>query len=227
MKSKEELIAIVDDAWTKANDHKSSLNSQALNIPGMSGHKTRHFLNNLVPAVGGKYLEVGVWQGSTFCAALNNQWSVTHAFAIDNWTEFGGPRDAFMHHIQHFVDLDKTKVRLLDKDFRQINSTDLMIDTLGQFDTYLFDGPHKRIDQKDGVTMYLPFMKDTFVLIVDDWNWTEDVEWGTRDAIAEAGLTVHKEWVAKTPNNIDHDHQGWWNGYWVAVVSKAEASKAD
>lgn len=220
MKSKEELIEIVDTAFTKANANSSGLALQALSIPGMSGHKTRHLLNNVVPAVGGRYLEVGVWKGSTFCSALNNQRSITSAAAIDNWSEFGGPRSDFIHYLQQTVDLERTKVQLLDKDFRQVTASDLLIDTLGPFQTYLFDGPHKRIDQKEGITLYLPFLSDTFVLFVDDWNWTEDVEWGTRDAIAEAGLIVHKEWVAKTPNNIDHDHQGWWNGYFVAVVSK-------
>lgn len=219
-KTIEQLIAIVDEAWAKASKNKSNLDSRVLNIPGMSGHKTRHFLNNVVPGVGGRYLEVGVWQGSTFCAALNNQSSITHGFAVDNWSEFGGPSQQFVNHVQSFIDLNQTKVRLLDKDFREVTSQDLMIDKLGQFDIYLFDGPHKRIDQKEGITLYLPYLKDTFVLLVDDWNWTKDVEAGTRDAFKEANITVHKEWVATTPNNIDNNHEGWWNGYYAAVCSK-------
>ena len=54
------------------------------NIQGMSGKKYRCFINTLIGSLGdARYVEVGVWVGSTFCSAIHGN-KVT-ATAIDNW----------------------------------------------------------------------------------------------------------------------------------------------
>jgi len=215
-------IEIVERALQKAKRFESNCNLQIMRIPGMSGCLTRHFLNNLVPAIGGRYLEIGVWQGSTFCSALHKSTTNNACVAIDNWTEFGGPRNEFFNSLQTHVDLEQVKVRVLEKDFRQVTAEDLLTPQFGKFSVYLYDGPHKLQDQYDAVKLYLDHVEDTFVYLCDDWNYTRDVADSTRKAISDLNIKVHKEWVMTTPNNIDNDHNGWWNGYYAAVCSKPQ-----
>lgn len=218
----ENRISIIDAALEKANSNKTTLDSGCLQLPGMSGNKTRIFLNEVVGPVGGRYLEIGVWAGSTFCSALNKSTSNNYSVACDNWSEFGGPKDQFFSNVNNFIDLENNKVSFVEKDYRLVTAKDLLVEKFGKFPIYLFDGPHKFIDQYDAVNMYLPFLEDDFVFFCDDWNWTKDVEDGTRKAFADNGLVVHKEWVMTTPNNIDNDRPGWWNGYYACVASKKE-----
>jgi len=214
-------IEIVDSALEKAQKNHSKLTAETLSIPGMSGHKTRHFLNNVVQGIGGRYLEIGVWKGSTFCSALYNSVTNNYCVAIDNWSEFSGPRNEFQTNLQRFVDLENLKVRVLEKDYREITANDLLISHLGKFPIYLYDGPHKRQDHYDALSLYLQYLENDFVFLCDDWNWTDDVEVGTRQAFDKLKIVVHREWVMTTPNNIDHDQPGWWNGYYAAVCSKS------
>jgi len=213
-------IEAVALAVREAYDGRSNADRGIFNIPGMSGHKTRHFLNNLVHNIGGRYLEIGVWQGSTFCAALNKSTTNNASIAIDNWTEFGGPRNEFFNNIQEYIDLGETKVRVLEKDYRKVTADDLLIRDYGKFSVYLYDGPHQLQDQYDAVALYLEHMEDDFIYLCDDWNYTRDVADSTRKAFSDLDIVVHKEWVMTTPGNIDNDHTGWWNGYYAAVCSK-------
>ncbi|MCK5345853.1 MAG: hypothetical protein KAR20_20730, partial [Candidatus Heimdallarchaeota archaeon] len=127
---------------------------------------------------------------------------------------------SFINNIQDNIDLKKVRTAFVEKDCWEVTEKDLLIKQFGKFPIYLYDGPHKRLDQKKALTHYIDYLEDDFVFLCDDWNWTIDVEYGTRDAFEELELVVHKEWVMKTPNNIDHDHAGWWNGYFAAVCSK-------
>jgi len=213
-------VNVVESAHQNAELGKSKITDSILAIPGMSGNKTRHFLNNVVSSIGNRYLEIGVWQGSTFCSALYKSTTNKYCVAVDNWSEFGGPKNEFLANLQKFIDLDNIKVTFVEKDYRMITSKDLLIEKFGKFAIYLYDGPHHKVDQYDGLKKYIDYLEDDFVFLCDDWNWTKDVEVGTREAIKDLGVTVHKEWVMKTPNNIDNDKPGWWNGYYAAVCSK-------
>ena len=68
---------------------------------------------------------------------------------------------------------------MLTADFRAVD-----FNGLGRFNVYLFDGPHERDDQYDGVKLAQPALDEEFVLIVDDWNWPA-VRAGTLDAVRD------------------------------------------
>lgn len=189
-------------------------------IPGMSGRRYRQFINHLVritpsPA----YLEVGSWAGSTLCSAIFG--NTVRAVAIDNWSEFGGPKEAFHHNVQHCVTPD-TQLSVVEGDFRQVDYA-----SLDQFNIYLFDGPHERQDQYDGLALALPALTAEFVFIVDDWNW-ERVRSGTYAAIRETGLSV--AYAAEIRTTLDDSHpdhafgtSDWHNGYFISVLRKPMA----
>ena len=98
------LSSAVEASLSSAELGVSNLPSSVLSMPGMSGKAFRMFMNNLlgsVPAEDRSYLEVGVWSGSTFASALYGNEGV-RAVAIDNWSQFGGPKDAFIGNVRRY-----------------------------------------------------------------------------------------------------------------------------
>jgi hypothetical protein len=211
------LSSRIKSSLTRAISEDGKLVPDILAMEGMSGKKYRIFINNLIENIPGpRYLEIGVWQGSTLCSAIydNN----VQALAIDNWSQFGGVSDKFFANISRFKG-PKAALSFFDSDYRKVN-----FDAIGKFNVYMFDGPHGRQDQHDGVTLAQPALDDQFVLIVDDWNW-KDVRQGTFEGIRETGLRM--DFAAEIRTTLDDTHANtsgaasdWHNGYFIAACSK-------
>jgi hypothetical protein len=207
----------VRTAFERALVNDGKLPDAVLDLRGMSGKKYRLFINNLVEAMPDpRYLEIGVWRGSTLCSAIFGN-DMT-AMAIDNWSEFGGPTEAFFENLSKFK--GKAKVNFLEHDFRELNFYHL-----GKFNVYLFDGPHSYKDQYDGVVLAEPALDEAFVLIVDDWNW-EQVRCGTVDGIRENGYQIdHRIEIRTSIDNTQPLVRGtqsdWHNGYFIAALRKS------
>jgi hypothetical protein len=186
-------------------------------IDGMSGAIYREFINTLVHSMSdARYLEIGSWAGSTACAAIyNNNITLT---CIDNWSEFGGPKEVFFTNINK-ISNKHTQFSFIESDFREVDYA-----SIGLYNIYLFDGPHKYEDQKDGVYLASPALEDNYILIVDDYNW-EEVRKGTQDGIANLGYTILDSIEIRTTEDGSHPilsgkHSNWHNGYYIAVISK-------
>lgn len=198
-----------------ALDHK--LRDEIVGMSGMSGKKYRYFINNLISLVPNpRYLEVGSYAGSTACSALDtNTLKIT---CIDNWSEFGGPKDVFLKNISQYSN-DSVQFQFLEDDFRKINYAEI-----GKYNIYLFDGPHTEIDQYDGINIALPALDDQFILIVDDYNWP-NVRNGTQRAMQES-LSIISSIEIRTTQNDEHpnkaafENSDWHNGYYFAVCKK-------
>lgn len=209
-------------ALTRAIIEDGKLNQDILSLEGMSGKKYRILINNLLESIAdARYLEIGVWQGSTLCSAMYK--NRLRALAIDNWSEFDGPASRFFENIARFKG-PNAALSFLDENFREVNFA-----AIGKFNVYLFDGPHEAQDQRDGVMLAPPALDDQFVLIVDDWNW-EQVRRGTFEGIREAGLQL--DFAVEIRTSLDNTHPGvdgpgvsgevsdWHNGYFIAACSK-------
>jgi hypothetical protein len=215
-------VRLVKSALTDAMRTDIDRSQGIYTIEGMSGARYRHFINALVRSFGlPGYLEVGSWMGSTLCAAIHG--NTVRALAIDNWSQFGGPKDAFLENVARFRTPGAT-VSFLEGDFRDVAFDDLAVH-LPPFDIYLFDGPHEEMDQYDGLIRALPVLADAFVFICDDWNWAQ-VRSGTHRAIIEAGLEL--VYVAEIRTSLDNSHgelrfkeSDWHNGYFIAVLRKS------
>lgn len=211
------LVQSVKAALTRAIAGEGQLNPEILQMEGMSGRNYRKFINNLVGSVPDpRYLEIGVHAGSTLCSAISKNKVV--AFAIDNWSQFGGPSQKFFFHLSRFKEKEAT-VSFWDRDFRSVDYSNL-----GKFNIYLFDGPHSAADQRDGVVLAQPALDDCFIMIVDDWNWAV-VREGTFRGIREAGLDIG--YFAEIRTTLDGSHPNlagpdsdWHNGYFIAVMRK-------
>lgn len=187
-------------------------------LPGMSGRKYRYLINNLVGQVAdARYLEVGSWAGSTACSAIFG--NTVKATCIDNWSEFGGPKQDFQRNVERALS-DKVEFRFVEADFRSVD-----FGSLGSANIYMFDGPHREDDQFDGIAAALPGLDDEFVLIVDDYNWPT-VARGTQRAIEATRLHVVASIEIKTTQTGTHPQiafqfSDWHNGYFLAVCRKA------
>jgi hypothetical protein len=191
-------------------------------LKGMSGRRYRLFINTLIHRLSDpRYLEIGIWNGSTLCAAIFQ--NAIRAVAIDNWSEFGSPKEEFEANLARFRG-EQTQVTVLEGDFRRVDYSGF-----GGFNVYLFDGPHSERDQFDGLRLPLAAMDESFVCIVDDWNWPA-VRSGTLKAIAALGLiqkltiTVRTTWNDQHPNYPGElgGCTDWHNGYFIAVLRKPQ-----
>lgn len=197
---------------------KHKLNNEILGMEGMSGRKYRYFINGLISKMTNPhYLEVGSWMGSTACAAIYGN-SVTMT-CIDNWSQFGGPKKEFIQNIS--MSLNSGVVfKFIESDFRKIDFS-----TLGTiFNVYLYDGPHEECDQRDGIVIAQPALSDTYILIVDDWNWPE-VRNGTYQALMSLKSTKICSIEIRTNQYNNHaklafKDSEWHNGYFFAVIQK-------
>jgi len=210
------------DILKQSLDHtlaiKHKLPSWIVTMEGMSGRKYRYFINSVVGLTpDARYLEVGSWAGSTGCSAMwGNKATVT---CIDNWSEFGGPKDKFVTNTDMAKNPD-IKFTFIESDFRKVNW-----ETLDKANIYLFDGPHSEQDQYEGVVIAQPSLDDSYILIVDDYNW-HGVRKGTERAIKELNLEVECSIEIRTTQDDSHPkvwtaaNSDWHNGYFLAVINK-------
>ena len=216
----------LQNALEVANNMQSKLPLEILSMHGMSGKKYRSLINTLVEKTpDARYLEVGSWAGSTACSAMYGNTCTVKC--IDNWSQFlkwgkiqsdGGPKEVFLEKTNLYKN-ENINFSFIEQDFRKVDFS-----SIGKFNIYLFDGPHEEADQYDGISMALPALDDTFILIVDDWNWPGPRD-GTLKALASLGMRILTKLEVRTTDDNSHGPNGgedgdWHNGYFIAVISK-------
>lgn len=204
------LIEHVIKSIENAELGTSNLTPEILNLEGMSSNKVRHFLNNICSLENGNYLEIGVWKGSTFISALYQN-NLKYAVAIDNWSLFTGPKQIFKNNVARF--LQDGAYTFYEADSFKFDLKNIA----NKINIYFYDGGHTTSEQKLAFTYYNDIFADTFIAIVDDYNWSE-VQDGTQQAFQELGYNVLFEQYL--PSSHNGDTTSWWNGIYVAVVSK-------
>jgi hypothetical protein len=213
--SSELLIETIKKAFENTDNNVSKITQEVIDIEGMSGTLTRHFYNNLCEMEGAKYLEIGSWKGSTTCAALCGNKSTV--VCIDNWSEFGGPKEEFLKNFEKFK--GENDATFIEKDCFTVD-----ISTLPNFNIYMYDGNHSYDSHYRALKHFYNCLEDTFIYIVDDWN-TKTIRDSTKHSIKDLGLEVLYEreirltWDdSHTP--VDFGKKTWWNGIYVAVLKK-------
>lgn len=175
-------------------------------LDGMSGWQGRQLLNSICDMPNCRYLEIGVWKGSTFFSALKG--NKIKAVAIDNWSEFGGPKDEFMRLLTNYT--GSSDVTVINDDYFSAKFD-------GKFNVYFFDGCHTEEHQRLALTKMVHLMDDEFIFIVDDYNWPV-VKEGTLNGVKEAGLKV-VAWHELGPGE-DSNPASFWNGMLFAVLRR-------
>jgi len=195
---------------SNAENGKPELTEAVLSIPGFSSPKVRRLLNALCSQPDANYLEIGVHVGSTFIPAVYN--NAARATCIDRWQMFEGAREKFREHVALY--LAGREVTIID---HECFTVDLSL-IPANVSVYFYDGDHTTEAQYKAVTYFAPVLADQFVIVVDDCNWEEPRE-ETKHALKDLGYTV--EYDVLLPGKYNGDRIGWWNGLYVALVSKA------
>lgn len=201
-----------------ASNYASKLNYEILSMEGMSGFMTRHFYNNLLEhPEGARYLEIGTWKGSSVCSAMYK--NKANVVCIDNFSEFSGPKAEFLENFEKYK--GENNARFVEGDCFEIDPS-----TLGEkFNIYVYDGAHEYEDHYKALTHYISCLDDTFIFVVDDWNWKK-VRDGTLDAIRDLNLKVRfRKEIRLTPDDSHTPYEAggrftWHNGIGVFVLSK-------
>lgn len=205
------LTQHVKDCLEKSESGDFILPHSILEMPGYSGYKVKHFLHYLAKWTNGCYLEIGCFYGSTLISALYQNIELADAVAIDNWSEFGGPKAEFI--VNCAKEIPNSPLRFYEQDCFSISKQDVFKIPVT---FYFYDGRHQFLDQKMAFTYFNDVFDDVFVAIVDDWNWPQ-VQNGTWEAFKELGYRAHfvKEIYSQTI-----EAENWWNGLLIAVIEK-------
>jgi len=217
------LLDTVKIALTKSKNNISKISERTKNIPGLTSEKVKHFINNLCELPDCKYLEVGVFQGSIFAAAIENNDLI--ATAIDNFSENsiipmndnviinhkkGDNKQIFLENIKDLA-LHK-QINVIDKD---IFSVDLN-KVLYKSNVIFMDIEHTYENHYNFLKKYFEKIDNTFAYIVDDWNWLQ-VRNATFKSIEDLKLkTLFKEEIFTK----GEDKNDYWNGLGIFVLNK-------
>ncbi len=212
----ETFKTLIDVAFQNAYNNISKITDDIISMEGMSGTKTRHFYNNLLTIADARYLEIGTWKGSSVCSAMYG--NKAKVICIDNWSEFGGPKDEFIENFEKYKGEN-------DATFIESDCYNVDVAALPKFNIYMYDGNHTTQSHYNALLHYYNCLDDVFIFIVDDWNWKE-VRDGTVNSIEKLNLKILYEKEVKTTNDDTHPDWGspeqkeWHNGIYVAILQK-------
>ena len=222
MKNNEKvMLDAVKNALVKSNNEESKLSQTVLDIPGLTSHKVKHFINNMCEVPDCKYLEVGVYQGAMFASALQGNNIIANA--VDNWSdthnvpmrdvdinaEQEDTKQVFLKNIRPYT--GGKSVTITDSD-----SAESLSKIPVKSNVVLYDGEHTEEAHFNFLTKYNSKIDNTFCLIIDDWNWLQ-VRTGTEKSLDKLGYKVlfKEELFTKGEDPTDY-----WNGLGIFVLNK-------
>lgn len=207
------LIEHVQQAIENAIQKKSKIDnmSQFDAINGMTSQNIQHLLNNLTDNQEVNYLEIGVYNGKSFFAAIEKS-NFNSATAIDNFSQIfhdrgTNPSGEFIKHYATFAG-DRPNVTFINKDSWTVTREEIK----QKINVYFYDGDHSHDAQYKSLTHYYDFMEDEFIFIVDDWS-DRNARSGTSEALKNLNLNVlfERELLG----------QDWWADIKVFVLKKS------
>jgi hypothetical protein len=146
------------------------------------------------------FVNVGVWNGFTFFAGIIGN-SQKRSIAIDNFTEFGRPREQFLRKFEtyrgpnhYFYDMDYIEY------FTKIHNEKIGF--------YIYDAEHSYENQLKGLQVAERFFSKGCIVLVDDTNWDEPRQ-ATLDFIQDS---VHKYEILLEKKTFCNGHPTLWNG---------------
>jgi len=216
----QEKIEAIKLAIKNADNLSSKMDEKAWSVPALSSLRIRHLMNNL-GAISNRYLECGVHRGGLFCSTLRNNSHIDMACYIDSFESDKITGEDIAHEfLNNATDcLEGTDMLLFGHECDTFSAPSNIGDGI---DLYLYDADHSKESQRKAVTYFLPAMADEFIFCVDDFDWP-DVAFGTGVGIGEALKNKEIQVLythAMTGN--DHDNDGWWNGFFVALLKKVK-----
>ncbi len=217
----QDLINHVERSLYFGEKEVSKLTEEIMQIDGLTSRKVKSFLNNLCGLEGSSYLEFGTYKGATFCAAIYN--NDIKSTAVDNWKDFELLPASFpMWH--RSVEPKSNPYEIFLKNIRKCgidsieiinqNYLSLVKDSIKTKSNIIFyDGEHQFKDQYAIMSKLKDFSSDTFVLVIDDWNWEKR---GILKGIQDFN---YKQLYKKEIFTKGEDSKNFWNGLGIFILS--------
>jgi len=135
-----------------------------LEIPAMSSFTVAALINTIVAGLkdDAAYLNIGVWHGYSLLAGMLGN-PDRRVIGVDNFTGFGGPREAFN---QRFHRAASARHSFFDMDSQDYFAEHHQ----GTVGFYFYDGDHSYEAQLGGLKACEPFLTDDALILVDDTN---------------------------------------------------------
>ncbi len=174
-------------------------------VPRMSTVAIAAMINEAVAQMPteASFVNVGVWNGYSFLSGMIGNPDKT-CIGIDNFSEFGGPREAFLSRFE--------MLRSHNHSFHEMDYKDYFAGQHeGQIGCYLYDGEHSYSNQLEGLRVAEPFFAKNAIVIIDDTNLDAPRQ-ATLDFMQESAFRYEILLDRKTCAN---KHPTLWNGVFV------------
>jgi hypothetical protein len=171
-------------------------------IPRMSTCSIAAIINHAVRNMPSDqcFVNVGVWNGFTLLSGMADNPKAT-CIGIDNFSEFGGPREAFL---ERFDSQKSDSHYFHEMDYRSYFKTRHQ----GEIGFYIYDGEHSYRNQFEGLQIAEPHLAQGALILVDDTNW-EQPRQATLDFIEQSDK--HYE-ILFDEGTCFPGHPTYWNG---------------
>jgi hypothetical protein len=217
-------IELIKQAIQDAENLKSKLPDSISKKYGFSSQKIRHLLNNLCSFNNVKYLNIGLFKGSSFWSAIfNNQMLAT---GIDTFSPPGANKEVEKDFYKNLAEVISNEEKTVLRQINIICQDCFSIELKDKYNIFFYDGDHAEECQYKALTYFDQYMEDEFILIVDDFDGFCDnnVKLATDNAIKKMHYNTLFRWEGKGDfGNWDvNTNNVWWNGLLVCLLSKNE-----
>ncbi len=174
-------------------------------MPRMSTYAIGAIVDKAVSCMpeGCRFVNVGAWHGFTFLAGIVSNMN-RPAVCVDNFSQFGGPRNEFLSHFR--------AVRGDCHDFFDMDYRDYFASVhYGPIGVYLYDGEHSYANQLRSLELAEPFFVPGTIVIVDDTNEPEPRK-ATLDFLASK---PGRYAILRDEQTSCNGHPTFWNGLMV------------
>jgi hypothetical protein len=206
----ESLKQIVEESISRAESLKSKIPAEVANLRGFSSQKIRHLLNNLCSFGECKYLELGVWSGSTLIPALYK--NDCEALGIDNFSQFQEKEAGFNGRDELNDRLNKYTHEIQANCIWPEDCFDDSALSMGdskKWNVFMYDGDHSAEATQKAIELYGKKCAQPFILVVDDFDLAPSIWQGLQKALNSFTIHHHREFKKET---------GWHMGLWVGVL---------
>jgi len=208
----ESSIAAVSGTDPILIDTVSGIDPDVLNVEGFSTKTQRYLTANLCSLPKITYLELGLFHGGTFCAAINANPELI-AVGVDDFSQDFSTKDVRQSLMGSLDKFGKKNWHFIEGDaFNLGNILPKNVDIL------FYDAVHSEEAQCKAMTHFIDNLSDEAIIIVDDADWIPVIT-GTRQGLKNAGdrMRVLKEWHLTDGR---HDGPKFHNGLLIFVIQK-------
>jgi hypothetical protein len=210
-REKDPMCSIVDVGLTRLPEDDAAMKQRLTplcKIPRMSTFAIGAIINRAVQAMppDQAFVNVGVWHGFSFLAGIIDH-PEKRCIGIDNFSQFGGPRQQFLTMFEKY----KSGCHLFyDLDYRDYFCKHHQ----GPIGFYIYDGNHSAANQCEGLKAAEPFLADGALILVDDINAD-----GPTEGTIEFTRQSSGKYVLLCEQHTAHNmHPTFWNG--IALIQK-------